>query len=270
MKWQWMAAGGMLATASLIAFAQDSAPQQPQAQPAQPQAQQPQAGAPAPNASGLNTLMEKASYGIGLDIGRSLKRSGLEVNQQLLISGIQDALGDKQPRLTDEEFQATMMQLQQQMMAKAQAEQAAAAEKAAKAGAEFLAANAKKEGVKVTDSGLQYKVIEAGQGPSPKATDIVKVHYTGKLPDGTVFDSSVERGEPAQFPVNGVIKGWTEALQMMKKGAKWQLVIPPDLAYGERGAPPVIPPNATLIFDVELLDVQAAPAEGQQPAQPPQ
>ena len=121
---------------------------------------------------------------------------------------------------------------------------------------DFLTANAKKEGVKVLPSGLQYKVIKSGSGKTPKATDSVKVHYHGTLIDGTVFDSSVDRGEPITFPVNGVIKGWTEALQLMKEGDKWQLFIPSDLAYGERGAPPKIAPNSTLVFEVELLAVE--------------
>jgi FKBP-type peptidyl-prolyl cis-trans isomerase len=147
------------------------------------------------------------------------------------------------------------MELQKSAMAKAEEKQIAAAEKNLKAGEAFLAANAKKEGVKTTASGLQYKVIKAGTGASPKPTDIVKVHYTGTLVDGTVFDSSVQRGEPATFPVNGVIPGWTEALQLMKVGDKWQLVIPSKLAYGEQG-PRAIGPNSTLIFDVELLGIE--------------
>jgi FKBP-type peptidyl-prolyl cis-trans isomerase len=202
----------------------------------------------------LTNPKQKTSYAIGLDIATSLKRQDIDVDAKALTAGIADGFAGK-PALTEEEQKTVIMELQKSAMAKAEEKQIAAAEKNLKAGEAFLAANAKKEGVKTTASGLQYKVIKAGTGASPKPTDIVKVHYTGTLVDGTVFDSSVQRGEPATFPVNGVIPGWTEALQLMKVGDKWQLVIPSKLAYGEQG-PRAIGPNSTLIFDVELLGIE--------------
>ena len=206
----------------------------------------------------LKNPKQKTSYAIGLDIATSLKRQDIDVDAKALTAGIADGFAGK-PALTEEEQKTVIMELQKSAMAKAEEKQIAAAEKNLKAGEAFLAVNAKKEGVKTTASGLQYKVIKAGTGASPKPTDIVKVHYTGTLVDGTVFDSSVQRGEPATFPVNGVIPGWTEALQLMKVGDKWQLVIPAKLAYGEQG-PRSIGPNSTLIFDVELLGIEKSEA----------
>jgi FKBP-type peptidyl-prolyl cis-trans isomerase len=266
MKWQMMAAGAMLASASLMANAQDT--------PAAAPAPAPEAAAPAPAASnGLDTVMDRVSYGIGMDIGRNLKKSGIEIKLETFMAGLTEALEGKPARLSDQEFRATMMQLRQEMMAKAEAEAKVAGEAAGKAGADYLAANAKKEGVTTTASGLQYKMIEAGEGATPKETDTVTVHYTGRLVDGTVFDSSVQRGEPATFPLNGVIPGWTEALQLMKVGSKYEIAIPASLAYGERGAPPVIPPNSTLVFEVQLLKIEApapAPAPGEAAPAPQQ
>jgi len=207
----------------------------------------------------LTNAKQKTSYAIGLDIGTSLKRQEIDVDARALTAGIADGLAGK-PALTEEEQKATLMDLQKSAMAKAEEKQKAAAGKNLKAGEAFLAENAKKDGVKTTASGLQYKVIKSGTGPSPKPTDTVKVHYTGTLIDGTVFDSSVQRGEPITFPVNGVIPGWTEALQLMKVGDKWKLFIPAKLAYGEEGPGP-IGPNSTLIFDVELLGVEKPAAQ---------
>ncbi len=200
------------------------------------------------------TPKQKTSYAIGLDIASTLKRQEIELDAKSLATGISDGLTGK-PALTAEEQKAVLLDLQKTLMAKATETQKAAGEKNQKAGEAFLAANAKKDGVKTTASGLQYKVIKSGTGPSPKATDTVKVHYQGTLVDGTVFDSSIERGEPATFPVKGVIPGWTEALQLMKVGDKWQLFIPAKLAYGEDGPDP-IGPNSSLIFDVELLSIE--------------
>ena len=166
-----------------------------------------------------------------------------------------DALAGK-TALTDAELRETLNTFRKEMMTKMEAKQKTDGEKNVKDGEAFLAANAKKEGVKTLPSGLQYKVIKSGAGKSPKATDTVKVHYHGTLIDGTVFDSSVERKEPATFPVNGVIPGWIEGLQLMKEGDKWQLFIPAKLAYGERGAGQDIGPNSALIFEVELLEVK--------------
>jgi FKBP-type peptidyl-prolyl cis-trans isomerase FklB len=168
---------------------------------------------------------------------------------------VTDALAGKTV-LSEEEMKEVMMGFQKEMMAKLQAKQASAGAENTAAGKTFREENAKKDGVKVLPSGLQYKVLKSGSGKTPTATDKVSTHYHGTLIDGTVFDSSVERGEPVSFPVDGVIPGWTEALLLMKEGDKWQLVVPPDLAYGERGAGGRIGPNSTLIFEVELLSVE--------------
>lgn len=198
----------------------------------------------------------RASYAIGVDIARNVKKAPFEVDVKALAAGLTDGFGDKQS-LTEAEQREAIMALQKQAAEKAQASQKAAGEKSRKEGLEFLAANGKKPGVKTTASGLQYEVLKAGdgKGKSPKATDSVKVHYHGTLIDGKVFDSSVERKEPISFPLNGVIPGWTEGLQLMKEGDKFKFVIPADLAYGDRGAGEDIAPGSTLIFEVELLGV---------------
>jgi FKBP-type peptidyl-prolyl cis-trans isomerase FklB len=204
----------------------------------------------------LETLMDKVSYSIGLNIGKDFKAQNIEVNPELLARGIKDAISDTKPLLTDEEIQEAIGSFQQERMAEAEEMAKAAGEKNRQEGESFLLENAKKEGVVTLPSGLQYKVIEEGTGKSPEPGDQVTVHYRGTLIDGTEFDSSYERGEPVTFPVGGVIPGWTEALQLMKEGAKWNLFIPPSLAYGEQGAGQVIGPNATLLFEVELISVQ--------------
>ena len=211
----------------------------------------------------LKTQKQKVSYSIGMTIARNIKRDGLDVNANLVAAGVRDVLSGKQPRLSQQEMQAALTKLQQQMQqqqAEQQKQQAAEQKKAAaankKKGEQFLAKNKSKEGVKELESGLQYKVLEAGDGKSPKASDVVKTHYKGTLIDGTVFDSSYQRGEPATFPVNRVIQGWTQALQEMKVGGKWKLFIPPELAYGQQGAGQAIGPNETLIFEVELLGIE--------------
>ena len=211
----------------------------------------------------LNTQKSKVSYAIGLDIGKNFKARAMDIDMEILIQGLRDAQGSGQPLLSNEEIQKTMTQFQQEMM-KAEQEKrknedikklTQAPVNKAKEEA-FLKENAQKPGIKTTASGLQYKVISTGAGPLPKLTDTVKVHYRGTLLDGTEFDSSYKRNEPAVFPLNGVIKGWIEALQLMKVGSKWQIFIPSSLAYGEQGAGQVIGPNATLIFDVELLSIE--------------
>lgn len=200
----------------------------------------------------------RASYALGTDIGTNLKRQEIDLDPKALAAGVADAMAGK-PGMTQAEVQDALAELRKQVMTAMEAKQKAEGVKNLKAGEDFLAANAKKEGVKTTASGLQYKVTKAGTGASPKPSDEVKVHYHGTLIDGTVFDSSVERGEPISFPVTGVIPGWVEALQMMKVGDKWTLYIPSKLAYGERGAPGgKIGPNSALIFDVELLGIGAA------------
>ena len=199
----------------------------------------------------LKDQKDKFSYSIGLNIGSNLTRQNVPVNPDLIAAGIKDSIAGK-PQLTPDQVKEVMAGFEKDMEQK----QKAAAEKNTSEGTKFLEENKKKEGVKTTASGLQYKTIKEGTGAAPKATDTVTVNYRGTLINGTEFDSSYKRGEPATFPVNGVIKGWTEALQLMKAGSKYQLFIPPNLAYGERAVGPDISPNSTLIFDVELLSVK--------------
>lgn len=199
---------------------------------------------------------EKASYAIGLQIARNLKAQGLPLDVAAFSEGFAVGFSGAPSRLTEEQLQQTLQAFQQEMMQKQQAALAAEAAKNKEEGAAFLAANKTKEGVVTLPSGLQYKVIKAGKGKKPTADSTVRVHYTGKLLDGTEFDSSIKSGQPREFPVSGVIKGWTEALQLMEEGAKWELYIPSHLAYGDQGAGRVIKPGATLVFEVELLEVK--------------
>src|SRR5437762_177296 len=201
----------------------------------------------------LKDQKDKFSYSIGLNIGSNLSKQKIEINPDMVTAGIKDAIAGK-PQLTQDQVKEVMATFEKDMEQK----QKAVGEKNAAEGAKFLEENKKKEGVKTTASGLQYKLIKEGTGAQPKATDTVTVNYRGTLINGTEFDSSYKRGEPATFPVNGVIKGWTEALQLMKAGSKYQLFIPPNLAYGERAVGPDISPNSTLIFDVELMSVKPA------------
>lgn len=205
----------------------------------------------------LKDPKQRASYCVGSDIGSSLKRQDLDLDSAALSAGLADALAGKMA-LTDPEIRDTLSEFKNSLSSKMEARAKLAGAENLKKGAEYLAGNGKKDGVKTTASGLQYKVIKSGTGKSPTSMDTVKVHYHGTLTDGTVFDSSVERGEPVTFPVSGVIPGWTEALQLMKTGDKWQLAIPPALAYGEQGPGGKIGPNCTLLFDVELLGIEKA------------
>ena len=216
------------------------------------------ADAPASAAGGpdLKDPRIRVSYAIGVDIGSNMMRQKLDLDPKAIAAGLADAFGGK-GALSPEDVRATLTEFQKQQQAKAEARAKGAGEENIKAGKIFLEAKAKKEGVKSTASGLQYKSLKSGTGKSPKGTDQVKVHYTGKLIDGTVFDSSVTRGEPVTFGVREVIPGWTEALQLMKEGDKWQVVIPSNLAYAERGAGNDIGPNSTLIFEIELLSIEA-------------
>lgn len=193
----------------------------------------------------LKSQKDKVSYIIGMDIGTNLKKQSIDIDSNILAKGVKDALSGGKPLLTEQEIQETMIAFQKEVM-----------EKQKKRGEAFLAENKNKEGVKTLPSGLQYKVIKAGTGKTPKLNNTVTTHYRGTLIDGTEFDSSYKRGQPVSFPVSGVIPGWTEALQLMQEGAKWQLFIPPNLGYGERGAGGVIGPNATLIFEMELISIQ--------------
>jgi FKBP-type peptidyl-prolyl cis-trans isomerase FklB len=210
--------------------------------------------------SALKDPKDKVSYSIGLDIGSTLKKQNIDVNTDTLIAGIKDALSGAKPQLTEEQMKETMMNFSKELRDKQQAAMQEATQKNAATGEKFLEENKKKPGVKTTASGLQYKVLKEGSGPSPKETDTVVTNYRGTLIDGKEFDSSYKRNEPVTFPVSGVIKGWTEALQLMKKGSKYQLFVPATLAYGPRGAGQDIGPNETLIFEVELLDIKPAPS----------
>jgi len=208
----------------------------------------------------LKTDKDKVSYAIGMDMAGSLKKNEIVVDPDILGKAIKDVMTDQKPLMTAEEVKTALTSLQKEMQEKQQTKMKVQEEKNKKDGEAFLTENKKKEGVKTLASGLQYQVIKEGKGKSPKETDTVSVQYKGTLLDGTEFDSSYKRGEAATFPVNGVIKGWTEALQLMKEGDKWKLFIPANLAYGETGTPGgPVGPNATLIFEVELVSV-AAPA----------
>lgn len=202
----------------------------------------------------LESHIDQASYGVGLNIGESLARDKVELNVDAIAAGISDALAGTDPRLTQEQLQAAFDKVREEQ----QRVQQAVNDEAAKAGQEYLSTNGAREGVTTLESGLQYEVMTAGngEGSKPAATDTVSVHYHGTLTDGSVFDSSVERGTPAEFPVNRVIAGWTEALQLMSVGDKWKLFIPADLAYGAQSPSPKIPANSALVFEVELLDVK--------------
>lgn len=211
----------------------------------------------------LKTQRDKVSYGIGMEIGNSLKSQSIDIDSDILARGLKDMLSGKEPLMTDQEFRETMTNFKNEMMAKQMERMKELAEKNKKEGEAFLDENKKKEGVVTLPSGLQYKVIKEGSGEMPKPTDTVTVNYRGSLINGTEFDSSESHGQPATFKVNGVIPGWTEALQLMKAGSKWQLFIPSALAYGERAVGRDIGPNSTLVFDVELLSIEGSAGKGE-------
>jgi FKBP-type peptidyl-prolyl cis-trans isomerase len=229
------------------------------------------AAKPKPKPLALVTDKDKQSYSIGVNVGKSLHRDSIDVEPKVVLQGLEDALANGKLLMTDDQMKTVMTALQTQVRQKMEEKRLAQAETNQKDGAAFMAANATKEGVVALPSGLQYKVMVAGTGPKPSATDSVVCNYRGTLLDNTEFDSSYKRGQPVTLNVSGVIRGWTEALQLMPVGSKWQLFIPPNLAYGDRGQGP-IGPNSTLIFEVELLSIQpssppAAPAAP--PATPP-
>tara|TARA_R110002110_G_scaffold195770_1_gene405466 strand:+ start:85778 stop:86503 length:726 start_codon:yes stop_codon:yes gene_type:complete len=206
----------------------------------------------------LKDKTAKVSYSIGIDIGKSFNEQSIKLNEEAFLAGVRDGKEAKPSLMTDEEIRDTLLALQTEMVEKQKAEAKKVSMKNEAEGTAFLEKNKKREGIVTLPSGLQYKVLEKGKdgAKKPKATDTVTTHYRGKLIDGTEFDSSYSRGEPVSFAVNGVIPGWTEALQLMSPGAKWELFIPAKLAYGEQGIGGVIPPNATLTFEVELISIK--------------
>jgi FKBP-type peptidyl-prolyl cis-trans isomerase FklB len=203
----------------------------------------------------LKNDKDKLSYTIGVDIGKYLQQQAMDVDPDMIAKGLKDAMTGAKTALTDEEMHQITSAIQKETAEKRAVKMKAVAEKNKREGEAFLAENKKKEGVKILANGLQYKVIKDGKGQTPKLTDTVTTNYRGTLIDGTEFDSSYGRGQPAKFPVNGVILGWTEALQLMKVGSKWQIFIPSNLAYGEMGAGNVIGANQTLIFEIELISI---------------
>ena len=212
-------------------------------------------GLQAQDTATLETQKDRVSYALGYSLGSNLKREGIDLDPQVFARAIEDLLNDRPTAMTEEEARTTWQQYQQELFQKKEQERAAKAAENKSAGAAWLATNKEKEGVVQLESGLQYKVIKEGTGESPTANDTVQVHYRGTLIDGTEFDSSISRGQPATFNPTRVIKGWTEALQLMKEGSKWELYIPSDLAYGDAGQGAQILPGSTLIFEVELLKV---------------
>lgn len=208
-------------------------------------------------ASDLKSEKDKISYILGHQIGGNFKKNSIELNSEIFAAAVNEALAGKTSVISTEDTQKIMTEFQGAVQKKAEAKRKEQGDKNVETGKKFLAENGKKPGVVTLTSGLQYKILKEGAGAAPKASDTVTTHYEGRLIDGTVFDSSIKRKEPASFPVNGVIKGWTEALQLMKPGAKWQLYVPSDLAYGAQGAGADIGPNSTLIFDVELISIAA-------------
>jgi len=211
------------------------------------------AGCDSQTSDELNTPAQKASYGIGLNMGKSLAQEGMDdLDSQAVAQGIEDAIGKKEQKLKDDELVEAFAFLQK----RAEERMAALNDEAAKAGKKFLEDNAKREGVKTTASGLQYEIVTKAEGAQPKATDVVSVHYEGRLTDGKVFDSSIQRGSPIDLPVSGVIPGWVEALQLMHVGEKAKLYIPSELAYGAQSPSPAIPANSVLVFDLELLSIK--------------
>lgn len=206
--------------------------------------------------SSFTTDKEKFSCALAINAAAHLLQLPLDLDREIMIDTFTKLLRGGSPAMSQEEYRAALQSVQKVLEEKSKAAQSAAGSKNREQGDEFRKTNGAKEGVKTTASGLQYEILREGSGRSPEAASVVKVHYEGKLIDGNIFDSSVRRGEPAEFPLNRVIRGWTEGLQLMKEGAKFRFVIPPELAYGEHGAPPAIGPDATLIFEVELLAVK--------------
>ena len=249
-----------------MSIAQQQAPPPTKTQPAAPAPAKPQQGtgtAAKPRTATksqpltLKTQKDKVSYAMGMNFGTGFRKQSIDIDPAILARGLKDALSNGKTLLTEDEARAILTQLQSDMRKKQQEAALQLGEANKKEGLAFLEANKTKEGVVALPSGLQYKILQEGTGPKPTATDQVVCNYRGRLLDGTEFDSSYKRGQPATFPVTGVIKGWTEALQLMPVGSKWQLFVPAELAYADRGAGPQIGPNATLIFEVELVSIKA-------------
>jgi FKBP-type peptidyl-prolyl cis-trans isomerase FklB len=259
-------------TGTAIGGAQDPSAPKPAPAPAAKTAQAPTAKAPQTGAGKpaqstaakrtggtplvLKTPKDKASYAIGMNIGRSLHKDAADIDPNIVLRGLKDALAGGKMLLTDDEAKAAIVSIQADMRKKQEAQMAVAGDANKKEGETFLAANKTKDGVVTLADGLQYKILKEGTGPKPSASDSVVCNYRGALIDNTEFDSSYKRGQPATFPVGQVIKGWTEVLQLMPVGSKWQVFVPSELGYGPRGAGGAIGPNATLIFEIELLSIQ--------------
>jgi FKBP-type peptidyl-prolyl cis-trans isomerase len=252
-------AAGTMIVGSAIAQQTPSPP--PAAAPAQTQTTtapkpHPATAKPAPPPLVLKTDKDKTSYAIGVNMGKSIRTGPIDLDTKILLRAFQDALADRKLLMSDDEVKTTLTALQADMRKKQEEKMQLLGETNKKAGEDFLAANKTKDGIVTLPSGLQYKILTAGTGPKPTLTDSVVCNYKGTLLDGTEFDSSFKRGQPATFPVGQVIKGWTEALQLMPVGSKWQLFIPSDMAYGPRGSGTTIGPNSTLIFEVELISIK--------------
>lgn len=260
---------GALLTTGAMAQTGASSTQAPAGQTA-PAAAGQSAPAATPSIPGLPTKKDQVSYAIGMNVGKGLHRESIDVDPNVILQGLKDAMANGKLLMTDEQATQTLSQLQAEVREREEAKRKTEAVDNQKAGEAFLAANKTKPGVIALPSGLQYKVIKQGTGPKPTIADTVTCNYKGTLIDGKEFDSSYKRGEPATFPVRGVIKGWTEALQLMPVGSKFELYLPPDLAYGEHGAGADIGPNETLIFEVELMSIKPAdqPSQPSAPSQP--
>ena len=256
----------LLFAAAAVAGAQQTAKpaQKPAAQPAKPAAQSAAPAQPsgAQQAGKPESVQDRASYVIGYNLGRTLKQNDVNANSDLIVKGLRDGLGGGTGMLTDAEMQSTMQEFQKQVQEQQEAKQKVIGEKNKTEGEAFLAKNKARAGVKTTASGLQYEVQKEGTGPNPKATDTVTVNYKGTLMDGSTFDSSYDRGQPATFVLNQVIPGWTEGVQLMKVGSKYKFYIPAALGYGDKGAGNTIGPNSPLIFEVELLSIGEPKAQG--------
>jgi len=250
----------VVVTIVLTGSAQSQQPPAGNAQkPSTPSAQAAPAAKENPPVAALSTPQDKASYALGMSLGNNLHRQGAEVDPAILFQGLKDSLAAGKTLLTEDEARSALAEFQSELRKKQQEQARLLGEENKKKGDAFLGANKVKEGVVTLPSGLQYKILQEGAGPKPKATDQVVCNYRGTLIDSTEFDSSYKRGQPSTFPVNRVIKGWQEALQLMPVGSKWQLFVPPELAYGERGGGSTIGPNSTLLFEIELLSIKEKP-----------